>query len=175
MSEPIFRHSASSTKTTAGILLEGTATAVEWRISSPWHRENWETQLGQGLRLLGLLLLIFATVVIITGKLSLALTVVVFVTLIVGYFFIPVTYRIDTAGIERNVLRRRQSKSWTDFESAKMDDRTLWLYPKESVLRGRYRTVLVIPLCKRGSNSAEKIQRLMPLGVQFVTTPQTDS
>ena len=173
MSNSIDKPSASSTKTTRAMLAGVAVTPLQWSVSFPWLRGDPEVRLGNGLRLLGLYLLVIASVIVITGKGYLAVGASLFIIVIVGHLFVPATYRIDNDGIERRTLGRRQFKPWSEFESAQTNDLFLWLYPKEKLLSGRYRTALRIPLCKHGSTSCEKLQRLMPLRVQYVVTEQS--
>ena len=172
MTGQIPKSSTSSTKTTTAILPGVAAVPVEWKISFPWLQRDFDNQLGNGLRFLGLFLILVAAVVLITADGFLAMVVGFFIVLIIGHFFAPATYRLDSEGIERKAFGRRQFKPWSHFESAQTDDLTLQLYPKSSVLRGRYRTVLRIPLCRQGSTSCEKLQRLMPLRVEYSVAEQ---
>ena len=175
MINPIDKPSASSTKTTQAMLAGVAVTPLQWSVSFPWLRGDLEVRLGNGIRLLGLFLLVIASVIVITGKGYLAIGVSFFILVITGYIFVPATYRIDGSGIERRTLGRRQFKPWSEFESAQTNDLFLWLYPKEKLLSGRYRTTLRIPLCKRGGTSCEKLQRVIPLRVQYVVSEQPRS
>ena len=172
MTDKIPKSSTSSTKTTTAILPGVAAVPLEWKIPFPWLRGDLDNQLGNGLRFLGLFLIVMAAVVLITGNGYLATVVGFFIILVTGHFFAPATYRLDSEGIERKTVGRRQFKPWSQFASARTDDLMLQLYPKGSVLHGRYRTVLRIPLCRRGSTSCEKLQRLMPLRVEYSAAEQ---
>ena len=157
-------------------MLAGVAvTPLQWSVSFPWLRSDSEVRLGNGFRLLGLFMLVIASVIMITEKGYLAIGASLLIIVITGHLFVPAAYRIDNNGIERRTLGRRQFKPWSEFESAQTNDLFLWLYPKEKLLRGRYRTALRIPLCKYGSTSCEKLQRVMPLRVQYLVTERSRS
>ena len=146
------------------------ATPLQWRVSFPSMRGCQDTQLGTGFRLLGLSLIVIGMVILITGKGYLAIAVGFFITVTLVHLFMPATYRVDSNGIERRMLGRRHFKPWSDFESARTNDLVLWLYPKQNLLRGRYRTALRVPLCRQGDISCEQLQRIMPLRVQSIMT-----
>ena len=167
MTDYIPTTSESSTKTTAAIFPGVAVASLEWTSSLHRLRGDFDGHLGNGLRFLGLLLIIVSAVGLITGNGFLASLVGFLIVLIVGQLLVPVTYRLDSQGIERTIFGRRQFKPWSDFESARTNDLVLQLYPKDSLLRGRSRAILCIPLCQRGSTSCERLQRLMPLRVEY--------
>ena len=179
MKDSIAPASMGSTKTTSVMLPRVVAaTPLQWNVSFPSLRGSQDAQLGTGFRLLGLCLIVIGIVILITGKGYLAILVSFFIMVILVHLSLPATYRVDSDGIERRVLGRRQFKRWADFESARTNDLVLWLFPKQNLLRIRYRTALRVPLCKQGNTSCEQLQRIMPLRVQPMMTDQhcsTDS
>ena len=167
MTDYISTTSESSTKSTTAILPGVAVAPLEWTSSFHRLRGDFDGRLGNGLRFLGLLLIIVSAVGLMTGKGFLAIFVGFLLVLIVGQLLVPVTYRLNSEGIERTLFGRRQFKPWVDFESARTNDLVLQLDPKNSLLRGRSRASLCIPLCQRGSTSCERLQRLMPLRVEY--------